>query len=154
MRSKLEAIRAVVNSGANAFLANGLKVLPHEVIFENALGTLFAGKKQKMNSRRRWLSFVSTPRGSVVVDAGGAKALQEKHSSLLPVGVIRIKKHFDVGDLIEVLDESGKCIARGISQYDSENLKLVLGKKTALVRQILGTEIPEELIHKNNLVVF
>ena len=64
-----------------------MKVLPHEVLFENALGTLFAGKKQKMNSRRRWLSFVSTPKGSVIVDKGGVKALQKNHSSLLPVGV-------------------------------------------------------------------
>ena len=116
MRSKLEAIRAVVNSGANAFLANGMKVLPHEVLFENALGTLFAGKKQKMNSRRRWLSFVSTPKGSVIVDKGGVKALQKNHSSLLPVGVIQVGKHFDAGDLIEILDESGNRIARGIAQ--------------------------------------
>lgn len=154
MRSKLEAIRAVVNSGANAFLANGMKVLPHEVLFENALGTLFAGKKQKMNSRRRWLSFVSTPKGNVVVDKGGVKALQKNHSSLLPVGVIQVGKHFDAGDLIEILDESGNRIARGIAQYGSDNLNLVLGKKTPMVREILGSDIPEELVHKNDLVLF
>lgn len=154
MRSKLEAIRAVVNSGANAFLANGMKVLPHEVLFENALGTLFAGKKQKMNSRRRWLSFVSTPKGSVIVDKGGVKALQKNHSSLLPVGVIQVGKHFDAGDLIEILDESGNRIARGIAQYGSDNLNLVLGKKTPVVREILGSDIPEELVHKNDLVLF
>jgi len=154
MRSKLEAIRAVVNSGANAFLANGMKVLPHEVLFENALGTLFAGKKQKMNSRRRWLSFVSTPKGSVIVDKGGVKALQKNHSSLLPVGVIQVGKHFDAGDLIEILDESGNRIARGIAQYGSDNLNLVLGKKTLMVREILGSDIPEELVHKNDLVLF
>jgi glutamate 5-kinase len=154
MRSKLEAIRAVVNSGANAFLANGMKVLPHEVLFENALGTLFAGKKQKMNSRRRWLSFVSTPKGSVIVDKGGVKALQKNHSSLLPVGVIQVGKHFDAGDLIEILDESGNRIARGIAQYGSDNLILVLGKKTPMVREILGSDIPEELVHKNDLVLF
>ena len=154
MRSKLEAIRAVVNSGANAFLANGMKVLPHEVLFEYALGTLFAGKKQKMNSRRRWLSFVSTPKGSVIVDKGGVKALQKNHSSLLPVGVIQVGKHFDAGDLIEILDESGNRIARGIAQYGSDNLNLVLGKKTLMVREILGSDIPEELVHKNDLVLF
>ncbi len=154
MRSKLEAIRAVVNSGANAFLANGMKVLPHEVLFENALGTLFAGKKQKMNSRRRWLSFVSTPKGSVIVDKGGVKALQKNHSSLLPVGVIQVGKHFDAGDLIEILDESENRIARGIAQYGSDNLNLVLGKKTPMVREILGSDIPEELVHKNDLVLF
>ncbi len=154
MRSKLEAIRAVVNSGANAFLASGMKVLPHEVILENAVGTLFAGKKQKMNSRNRWLSFISTPRGSVVVDAGGVKALREHHSSLLPVGIIKVQKNFDAGDLIEVLDENGEKVARGITDYSSENLKLVIRHKTAEVHQVLGNKVPDEVIHKNNLVVF
>ena len=70
MRSKLEAIRNVTKSGANAFLASGMKVLPHQVFFENATGTLFAGSKKKLNSRQRWLSFITTPRGSVIVDEG------------------------------------------------------------------------------------
>ena len=154
MRSKLEAIRNVTKSGVSAFLANGMKVLPHQVIFENAKGTLFAGAKTKLNSRQRWLSFITTPRGSVVVDEGGAKALQEKHSSLLPVGVTAVRKHFDKGDLIEILDEAGNAIARGVAGFDSETLKLVLRKKTAQVHSILGPDVPDELVHKNDLVVF
>lgn len=154
MRSKLEAIRAVVKSGCSAFLANGTKVMPDEIFFSDAIGTLFAGHSKKLNSRQRWLSFVSTPRGSVVVDAGGVEALRKKHSSLLPVGVIMVRKHFDEGDLIEVLDEAGTRVARGISQYDSGNLLLVLRKKTPEVRAVLGKECPEEVIHKNDLVVF
>lgn len=154
MRSKLEAIRAVVKSGCNAFLANGMKVLPDEIILGDAIGTLFIGDKKKLGSRSRWLSFVSTPRGSVVVDSGCILALRKKHSSLLPVGVTSIRKHFSEGDLIEVLSEKGECIARGTSQFDSANLKLVLRKKTSQVRTILGEKAPEEVIHKNNLVVF
>jgi glutamate 5-kinase len=154
MRSKLEAIRNVTKSGCNAFLASGMKVLPHQVLFENAQGTLFVGSKKKLNSRQRWLSFITTPRGAVVVDEGGVKALREKHSSLLPVGVCAVKKHFDKGDLIEVLSPSGDAVARGVAGFDSETLKLVLRKKTAQVHEILGKDVPDELIHKNDLVVF
>ena len=154
MRSKLEAIRNVTKSGCNAFLANGLKVLPHEVVFENAEGTFFAASKKKLNSRQRWLSFVNTPRGSVLVDDGGVKALREKHSSLLPVGVVQVQKHFDKGDLIEVLDLAKNPVARGVAKFDSETLKLVMKKKTSQVKEFLGKDFPEELIHKNDLVVF
>ena len=154
MRSKLEAIRNVTKSGCNAFLANGLKVLPHEVVFENAEGTFFAASKKKLNSRQRWLSFVTTPRGSVLVDDGGVKALREKHSSLLPVGVVQVQKHFDKGDLIEVLDLAKNPVARGVAKFDSETLKLVIKKKTSQVKEFLGKDFPEELIHKNDLVVF
>ena len=154
MRSKLEAIRNVTKSGCNAFLANGLKVLPHEVVFENAEGTFFAASKKKLNSRQRWLSFVTTPRGSVLVDDGGVKALREKHSSLLPVGVVQVQKHFDKGDLIEVLDLAKNPVARGVAKFDSETLKLVMKKKTSQVKEFLGKDFPEELLHKNDLVVF
>ncbi|MCQ2105867.1 MAG: glutamate 5-kinase [Fibrobacter sp.] len=154
MRSKLEAIRNVTKSGCNAFLACGMRVLPHEVILEQAEGTLFVGSKKKLNSRQRWLSFITTPRGSVVVDEGGVKALREKHSSLLPVGVVSVKKHFDKGDLIEVLCESGEAVARGVAKFDSETLKLVLHKKTAEIHALLGKDVADELVHKNDLVVF
>ena len=131
-----------------------MKVLPHQVIFENAEGTLFVGSKKKLNSRQRWRSFVTTPRGAVVVDEGGVKALREKHYSLLPVGVCAVKKHFDKGDLIEVLSQDGEAVARGVAKFDSETLKLVLRKKTAQVHELLGKNVPDELIHKNDLVVF
>jgi glutamate 5-kinase len=52
-----------------------------------------------------------------------------------------------------VLDESGTPIARGISKYDSETLKLVLRKKTADVHALLGNKVPDEVIHKNDLVI-
>ena len=154
MRSKIESIRAVARSGCNAFLANGAKVLPDEIIYGDAIGTLFIGNHKKLGSRRRWLSFVSTPSGKVIVDDGCVSALRKKHSSLLPVGVIAVQKNFKVGDLIEVLSSSGERIARGIAQIDSANLTLVLHKKSSEVQSILGKEIPEEVIHKNNLVVF
>ena len=154
MRSKVESIRAVVKSGCNAFLANGMKVLPHEIIYGDAVGALFIGSHKKLGSRKRWLSFVSTPSGSVVVDDGCAEALRKKHSSLLPVGVVAVQKQFKAGDLIEVLSQQGERLARGIAQLDSANVQLVLQKKTALVRSILGEDSPEEVIHKNDLVVF
>ncbi len=153
MRSKLEAIRAVTRSGSNAFLANGMKVMPHQAILEGAQGTLFTGAKSKLNSRKRWLSYVSSPKGVLVVDAGGAKALREKHSSLLPVGVQSLQGRFTVGDLVEVRTAEGERLARGVSQFDAANLKLVLGCKTAQVKSRLGADAPEEVLHKNDMVL-
>lgn len=153
MRSKLEAIKAVSTSGCNAFLANGMTALPHEVVLGNAKGTLFAGATRKLNSRKRWLSFVSTPKGVLTVDEGGAKAIREKHSSVLPVGVVAISGRFGEGDLVEVRDTLGERLARGITQFDSANLKLVLGQKTAAIKLRLGADAPAEVIHKNNMVL-
>ena len=62
--------------------------------------------------------------------------------------------HFDKGDMIEVLSQDGEAVARGVAKFDSETLKLVLRKKTAQVHELLGKDVADELIHKNDLVVF
>ena len=143
MYSKLEAVRAVTRSGCNAFLANGTKVLPHEVLFENAIGTLFLGNAKKLCSRKKWLSFVSTPKGSITIDDGGVNAIRKKHASILPVGIVGVSGSFGVKDLIDVKDSNGSKIARGISKYDSREMKKIMRVKNL-----------NEAIHKNDLVVF
>ena len=143
MRSKLEALRAVTRSGCNAFLANGTKILPHEVLLGNATGTLFLGNAKKLASRKKWLSFVSTPKGSIIIDDGGLNAIRNKHASILPVGIVGVSGNFSVKDLIDVKDANGNKVARGISKYDSRELKKVMRMKNL-----------DEAIHKNDLVVF
>jgi glutamate 5-kinase len=143
MHSKLEAVRAVTRSGCNAFLANGTKVLPHEVLLENALGTLFLGNAKKLASRKKWLSFVSTPKGSITIDDGGVNAIRKKNASILPVGIVGVSGRFDVKDLIEVKDLKGSRVARGISRFGSDEMRTAAGVKNR-----------GEAIHKNDLVVF
>lgn len=153
MYSKLTAIREVTRSGCNAFLANGNGVLPHQVLLENARGTCFLAHPRKLTSRKRWLSFISSPRGFVVVDAGGARALREKNSSLLPVGIVEVRGRFDQGDLLEVRDGETNKLARGITQYDSETLRRIIGRKSKEIFSILGPQSSEEVIHKNDMVL-
>jgi glutamate 5-kinase len=143
MLSKLEAVKVVTLSGCNAFLANGTKVLPHEAILENATGTLFLGSAKKLESRKKWLSFISTPKGSITIDDGGVNAIRKKNASVLPVGIVNVNGHFNVKDLIDVKDLNGNKVARGVSRFDSENLR----KITRLKNQ-------KEAIHKNDLVIF
>jgi glutamate 5-kinase len=143
MLSKLEAVKAVTHSGCNAFLANGTKVLPHEILIENVTGTLFLGNVKKLGNRKKWLSFVSTPKGSITIDDGGVNAIRKKNASVLPVGITKISGHFSVKDLIDVQDLSGNKVARGISRFDSENLSKIARLKNQ-----------KEAIHKNDLVVF
>jgi len=143
MHSKLEAVRAAVRSGCNAFLANGAKVLPCDILLGNAVGTLFLGNAKKLASRKKWLSFVSTPKGSITIDDGGVNAIRKKNASILPVGITAVSGKFSEKDLIDVKDLNGNKIARGISRFDSDDL-----------RKVTKTKGQKEAIHKNDLVVF
>lgn len=153
MYSKLEAIHEVNLAGCNAVLANGNTVLPHQILEGDAnLGTLFLAKPNKLNARKKWLSFVSKPKGSVTVDPGGVKALIEKNSSLLAVGIIKSSGSFKKGDLIEVLDVKDHTIARGITNFGKTDVDKISGKKSQEAKALVGIRWQEEVIHRNNMV--
>jgi len=56
--------------------------------------------------------------------------ISKEHSmSLLPVGITKIEGDFKKGDVIEIRDICNKKIGFGISAYDSDKIKEMVGKK-------------------------
>jgi len=153
MYSKLEAVREVTRAGGNAVLANGMSVLPHQILSGKLLGTLFLGQPKKISSRGKWLRFVSTPSGVITVDAGGARALAERNSSLLAVGITGVSGVFNRKALVEVVDAEKRRIARGITNFSSQDIDDLQGKSSAEIRKISGGRLAEEVIHRNNMVL-
>ncbi len=153
MDSKLLAAQMVTSGGDAMVVANGrekdvlLRLLDGEV-----LGTLFLPAESRRPSRIRWISGVR-PKGSVFVDAGAVTALVNKGKSLLPAGITKVEGEFESGDCIAVRSPEGIEIARGLSNYDSEQVALILGKKTSEVRTLLGEAAYDEVIHRDNLVL-
>ena len=91
------------------------------------------------------------PSGSIVIDAGAKNAIL-KNKSLLPAGVIDIKGRFKRGDVISILVENGQKVAIGISAYDFNDAKKIIGKKSKEIYKVLGFEGRDEVVHKDNLV--
>ena len=89
--------------------------------------------------------------GGVVVDAGAARALREGGASLLPVGIVEVDGSFAEGDAIEIRDTHG-VLAKGISSYGADDVRRVLGRKTAAVRDLLP-RAADEVVHRDYLVL-
>ncbi len=153
MDSKLEAASMVAGAGDSLIVANGrmpdilLRLLDGE-----ALGTLFMPSEHKRHLRSRWIGSVR-PVGSVTVDAGAVKALVEKNKSLLPAGIVRVEGLFERGDCIAVKSPDGELIARGLSNYPSEDVERIRGRKTSELRSLLADAAYDEVIHRDNLVL-
>ena len=60
-------------------------------------------------------------RGQLQVDQGASKALQNRHS-LLAVGMVKIVKSFEAGEVIEILDMDMQSIAVAKTKIDSQIL--------------------------------
>jgi len=153
MVTKLEAAQTAMQSGTSVVIASSSipAVLP-KIVSGEAIGTLFRASTSTKESRKRWL-LSEKPVGSLTLDHGAAEGLQSKGGSLLPVGVRKILNKFERGAMIELLNPEGKPIARGISNYSSEEIEKIQGVKTDQIEVKLGFTCGDEIVHRDQMIL-
>jgi glutamate 5-kinase len=152
METKLNAAIIATQAQGNMIICNSNRIIDLEKIIEGAeIGTLFKAKKRLISLREHWMIYRVKASGSIVIDTGAINALNEKKLSILPKGIISVNGNFLSDSIINVISEDGKLIAKGISNYSSDQIDLIKGKKS---NEFLGKKyLKEEVIHANNLVI-
>lgn len=154
MVTKVSAAKLAARSGACTLIANGREP---EVLLRLAagqeIGTLLLPEKQPVAARKQWLAGQLKPKGRLILDAGAVKVLQHSGRSLLPVGVIGSEGRFERGDVVTCVDEQGQEIARGLVNYDSQELSRLLRVSSDRIEELLGYAGEEEVVHRDNLVL-
>jgi glutamate 5-kinase len=121
-------------------------------------GTRFTPRHSGHSAFKLWLKYAKPTLGTLLVDAGAARALREHHTSLLPVGIVEVLGDFAAGDAVEIAavgEEgvgAGLLLAKGISSYSSTELRRVKGLKSGAVLEMLP-HASEEAIHRDQLVM-
>ena len=135
MRSKVVAAEMATAAGIPATILNGTRpgAIARAVAGEPE-GTRFAVQRQRVSSFKLWLKYAKPSHGRVVVDGGAERALRERGTSLLPVGVVAVEGHFQAGDAVDVAAD-GRAIGKGIVNYSAEELRSIKGLKTDEVRR-------------------
>ena len=57
------------------------------------------------------------------------------------------------GDTVAITDPDGREIARGLAGLDSDDARLVMGKRSDMIIELLGTGSRAEMVHRDNLVL-
>jgi len=154
MSSKLEAARVVMASGIDMWIANGLTPKILEAIIQGtAEGTRFVAERTKLGGKKRWIAFGARSKGRLVIDEGASQAIRENGKSLLPSGIKAVTGRFEAGDAVSITDSSSHEIGRGLSNYSSEEVRKIVGRKSKEIAVILGREGAYEVVHRDNLVV-
>jgi glutamate 5-kinase len=158
MRSKVVAADMATAAGISTVICNGLRAGALEAVLAGEPeGTRFPAREARYSSFKLWLKYAKPARGTLVIDRGAARAVREGSASLLPVGVVDVLGGFDAGDAVEIAERPAdraepKPMAKGISNYSAEELRQVLGMKSAAVREVLP-RASEEAVHRDYLVV-
>ena len=154
MLTKIQAARRAANTGIHTVIASGHEEnVLQRVLGGESLGTLLYAPEASLAKRKSWLADHLQLRGKVTLDAGATKALLHGGRSLLPIGVIAVAGDFERGEVIGCIDESGRELARGLSNYSSAEALRIMRKPSSEIESVLGYIDEDELIHRDNLVV-
>ncbi len=147
MYTKVTAAKRAALSGAATVVASGREpdVLVR-LIQGDAVGTLFTSEHSRINARKQWLWGRCSSAGAWWWTKGAARAVAQRHASLLPVGCVRAEGHFYRGGLVAVVDGGGKEIARGLANYNSSETAKILRTPSAQIERKLGYVMEDELI--------
>ncbi len=116
-------------------------------------GTYFHPVGARQSSRRLWLAHATTGQGRLRLDPGAVEAVARGGKSLLPAGVTGVEGDFSAGDPVDMCDEKGDLVARGLVNYDAGEIPDLMGRSTRWLAREMGPEYEREIIHRDDLVV-
>jgi glutamate 5-kinase len=151
MVTKVEAARIATGAGMAVVLtsaANAARALAGEDV-----GTLFHRVRDRPAARLFWLAHATSPRGRLHLDEGAVRAVASRRASLLPAGITGVDGRFAAGDPVDLVDPAGRSFARGLVNYDAEELPILLGRSTVDLAAELGPEYEKEVVHRDDLVL-
>ena len=151
MATKVEAARIATAAGIPVVLAHARSA--RQALAGEDTGTVFLPTGRRTPTRLLWLGHASTPQGRLHLDAGAVRAIAVRRTSLLPAGVTHVEGEFTAGDPVDLLDENGHTIARGLVNYDSAELPELLGRSTRDLARERGPEYEREVIHRDDIVI-
>jgi glutamate 5-kinase len=118
-----------------------------------AVGTYFAAHGRRLATRLLWLKHAAVARGTLRLDAGAVEAVVQRRASLLPAGITGVEGTFDAGDPVDLCDENGHVVARGLVNYDAAEIPGLMGRSTRWLASKLGQEYEREVVHRDDLVI-
>ena len=154
MATKLQAAQKAAASGVPMVIASGREPGTLARLLEGEpVGTYFPPRGDRLAARKRWIAFAVPPQGRLKVDAGAKKALTERGKSLLPSGLVEVEGEFHAGEVVALTQLDGQEFARGLVNYDADELRRIRGAKTADIEKALGYKGFDEVVHRDNLVI-
>ena len=151
MQTKVEAARIATGAGIPVVLTSADQAGP--ALAGEQVGTMFHPTGRRRPTRLLWLAHATEPKGGVLLDEGAVRAVVERRASLLPAGITGVTGSFTAGDPVDLVDPAGRAVARGLVNYDSDELPGLIGRSTRDLAEELGSSYEREVVHRDDLVL-
>ena len=152
MATKVEAAMIASAAGIPTVVADAASAAA--ALSGGPAGTYFAAARgRRPATRLLWLKHAAVARGSLRLDHGAVEAVVTRRASLLPAGITGVEGTFDAGDPVNLRDENGAIVARGLVNYDATEIPSLMGRSTRWLASKLGPEYEREVVHRDDMVM-
>ncbi len=151
MRTKIIAAKTAMAAGCDMVIMKGDGLRPVQALQNGARHTLFCATDNPQQARKNWIAGMKTC-GEIVIDDGARRAIGQG-KSLLPAGVVRVEGSFSRGDVVAILDKKGEALAKGLVCYDSAEVQVIAGHQTHKIKDLLGYNRRNVLVHRDDMVI-
>ncbi|HEX4688022.1 MAG TPA: glutamate 5-kinase [Nocardioides sp.] len=151
MRTKLEAARIATGAGIPVLLTSAERA--GDALAGEPVGTWFHGAGRRRPTRQLWLAHATEPKGVLLLDPGAVRAVTQRRASLLAAGLTGATGSFVAGDPVDLAGPDGVAVARGLVNFDADEIPALVGKTSAVLRRELGAAYEREVVHRDDLVL-
>lgn len=155
MKTKIQAAEKAVENGIETYILNGHRASVFEALLKgDNPGTRFMANDDVPKAKKNWLKHTLKSNGKLLLDQGAVKALSQKGASLLPSGILSIEGTFSAGESVDLINaDTSQVIAKGICQYDYQDLQRILGHRSNEIENILGFCLSNVVMHRNDMII-
>ncbi|MEI4260156.1 glutamate 5-kinase [Roseovarius sp. D0-M9] len=154
MLTKMHAANMAQNAGVETIIADG--------IIERPISSALKGERrftrclvsgETASPLKIWLSNRLQVAGSLVVTDKVAKALVAGDCGVSRADVVSIQGDFTKGDVLHVYDEAGNELARGLTNFSSEETMLMARHIDMPVEDVIGYKTKSDVIAAENMLI-
>ena len=148
MKSKLDAAKISTQSGVMSAIINGEKEgMLAKLLAGEDVGTLFTCGNDRQSWHQHWITNLLPVSGKLIL-----KQSVDNSDSVMLEHIQNFEGQFDKGECVEIWHDD-VLMARGLTNYNSEDMFKLLGKHTKDIETTLGYVDFKSMVHRDNLVV-
>lgn len=154
MYTKLQAANMAQHAGCSTIIAEGIIERPLLSVLEGERKhTECAAIGTPASAWKVWLTNRLQVAGSLILKQSAADELTTGPASVKHTDIVSVSDTFQKGDILHVYDEKGQEIARGLTNFSSDEVLLLARHPEATTAELLGYSAVPDVITPKNLVI-
>ena len=147
MKSKLDAAQIATQSGVVAAIVNGeYDSSLQDLLSGKDVGTVFTCGSDRHSWHEHWISNLLPVSGKLVLSTEAKEG-----SNIMLEHITSFEGEFDKGECVDIY-LGNDLVARGLTNYNAEDMQKLMGSKTTDIEQILGYVDFKSMVHRDNWV--